>query len=228
MCTDASDYLNLRGKELSSGRFQVGEQFAQTRSTCLYHALDRQTDTTVVVKVPRPDRLRNPHFARRFVREAAALIPLSHPHLVSVFAADEQAGLPFAVVADMTGRNLWERGIHWHEVRSWLPEVAAALDYLTGQGFVHRCLGPGEILFAADGRVAVSEAGIVPAMPGEPTNAFRLADMLYQLLDQCRRAAGPAVCSSASLWDVLRPELTTCASLRAASCAELEACIAAA
>jgi serine/threonine-protein kinase len=219
--------------ELSGGRFQVVEPFVRTRLMYLYRAFDRQTDQTVVVKVVRPDRWQQPHFARRFVRETAALIPLAHPHLVSVFDVGEHAGLPFAVVADMTGKNLWERRTRWHEACLWLPAAAAALDYLEAQGFVQRSLSPSEILFAADQRVAVSESGIVRAAPGEPPHCFRLAATLYASLDEGRLSAGPAhgtvtPAIPPALWDVLQPALSPDASVRTASCAEFAARVVAA
>ncbi len=51
-------------------------------------------------------------------------------------------------------------------LNEWLPPVAAALDFVHKQGYVHRDVKPGNILFDAHGNAYVSDFGIAKVVAG--------------------------------------------------------------
>jgi len=46
-------------------------------------------------------------------------------------------------------------------LRDWLPQIAQALDFIHRQGYVHRDLKPGNIMFGAEGHPCLTDFGIV-------------------------------------------------------------------
>ena len=60
-------------------------------------------------------------------------------------------------------------------LRGWLPEVAAALDFMHVQGYVHRDVKPANIMFDQHGHVFLVDFGLIKALePESPRkNAMR-------------------------------------------------------
>ncbi len=51
-------------------------------------------------------------------------------------------------------------------LQTWLPAIAGALDFIHGQGYVHRDVKPDNILFDAQGHPHLGDFGIVKALEG--------------------------------------------------------------
>ena len=145
----------------------------------VYRALDKNLDADVVNKVPRRSMLDDPEFAGRFAREIRSLVKLSHPGIVKVTDVGEHDGVPFAVMQDLSGGSLEDyaaaertdeavRFLPLGGSSDWLPGVAAALDFVHAQGYVHRDVKPGNILFDAHGHVYLSDFGVAKVMADAP------------------------------------------------------------
>src|SRR4029077_14850122 len=95
-------------------------------------------------------------------------------HIVKVSDVGEWEGTPFAVMQFLPGGSLEDRrpiGPGGHpfpcepsEVLRWLAEVAEALDYVHAQGYVHRDVKPGNILFDANGHAFLSDFGVAKVL----------------------------------------------------------------
>ena len=124
--------------------------------------------------MPRPALLLDPEFVARFTREVRALVKLEHPHIVRVMDVDQHTGAPFAVMQFLGGGSLEDRQVRQaddrfkhmpvDELRSWLPHIAAALDFVHQQGFVHRDVKPANILFDQRGHAFLSDFGVAKAV----------------------------------------------------------------
>lgn len=129
-------------------------------------AYERSLNRNVAVKLLDPT-LANVGSARaRFAREARAMAGVSHPHVVPVYAVDEQNDLPYFVMEYVVGETLEQRIAR----EGPLPVVAAvriALQISEGlaaahaQGLVHRDIKPGNILLdRGTERVRVADFGL--------------------------------------------------------------------
>jgi F-box protein 11 len=165
------------GLELAGGRYQLTERLAGGGMAEVFRATDRRLGAEVVVKAPLPDLLRHPAFATRFAREARALVRLAHPHIVRALDTGEHAGVPYLVLQYLPGGSLRHRQLGpGGQVRPlpvehlgcWLLPVAQALDFIHTQGFVHRDVKPGNILFDEHGHAYLGDFGVVKALAGAP------------------------------------------------------------
>ena len=158
------------GRTLAAGRYQVTGKLGEGGMAHVYRAHDRNLDTDVVIKVPRQAVLDDPDFAGRFAREIRSLVKLVHPHIVKVIDVGEHDGFPFAVMQYLSGGNLRDRQLSekadqpvllpLEALGDWLEDVATALDFIHGQGYVHRDVKPDNILFDADGNAYLSDFGV--------------------------------------------------------------------
>jgi len=139
---------------------------------------------TVAVKVLIPSLNLDPEqqriFLERFRREADTVAKLEHKNILPVYEYEEAVvdyqKLAYLVMPFIRGGTLRERidemkrdGAHFdlNVVASYVSQVADALDYAHGMGVVHRDIKPGNLLFHLDGRLLLSDFGIVRlhAMP---------------------------------------------------------------
>src|SRR6266566_7105472 len=113
-------------------------------------------------------------FLARFQREADTVAKLEHKNILPIYEYDEaivdQEHLAYLVMPFIRGGTLRERidemkrsGSHFdlNLVASYISQVADALSYAHSLGVVHRDVKPGNLLFHQDGRLLLSDFGIV-------------------------------------------------------------------
>ncbi len=90
------------------------------------------------------------HYAR-FSREARLTLSLNHPNIVKMHEYGEEHGTAYMVMEYIEGEDLSKliktRGrLPLATARPYLQQVAAALDYAHGAGFIHRDIKPSNIM----------------------------------------------------------------------------------
>ena len=171
------DKANWTGVELASGRYQIMRKLGEGGFAHVYLARARRLDKDVVIKVPKQHILDDPEFAKRVVPQSHLLAKLVHPHIVKILDVDEHKGIPFAVMeycAGVTLDDLRPKGpdgkpvpVSPGQLCGWLPHICEALDYVHREGYVHRDVKPGNILFDEEANVYLGGFGI--AKPLEDT-----------------------------------------------------------
>ncbi len=162
------------GLTLAGGRYRITAKLGEGGMGFVYRALDQNIDADVVIKVPRQAMMDDPEFAGRFTREIRSLVKLSHPHIVKVTDVGSYEGTPFAVLQYLAGGSLEDqrtdgaagRVVPWEpgQVSRWLIAIAEALDYIHSQGYVHRDVKPGNILFDTLGHAFLSDFGVAKVL----------------------------------------------------------------
>jgi formylglycine-generating enzyme required for sulfatase activity/serine/threonine protein kinase len=166
--------LDWTGQTLAQGRYQVLAKLGEGGMAHVFKARHLNLDAGMVIKVPRSALLQDAGFAARFRREVRTLVQVEHPHIVRVLDVDEHDGLPFAVLAYLAGGSLEDQqprgangqalGAPAAALAGWLEPIAKALDFIHGEGVIHRDVKPGNILFDKRGHVFLSDFGVAKAL----------------------------------------------------------------
>ncbi len=139
----------------------------------VYAAYDAKLDRRVALKLLHSDGQGAEHSAR-LEREARAMARISHPHVLSVYELGHEAGRRFITMELVDGWTLGDwlglqrRG--WREVLASFRAAGAGLEAAHAAGLVHRDFKPANVLVSNDGRVRVTDFGLV-RLRTEPTEA---------------------------------------------------------
>src|SRR5439155_13202925 len=101
---------------------------------------------------------------KRFQREAQAIAALIHPNVVTIYAVEEFAGVPFLAMELVEGRPLNalmpRGGMKLAELLELAVPLADAISAAHQRGIVHRDLKPSNIMIGHDGRPKVLDFGL--------------------------------------------------------------------
>src|SRR5207245_9867585 len=101
---------------------------------------------------------------RQFNRESFAVARLNHPNIVTVFDYGEHEGRAYLVMEYIEGSTLKTRlgkPVGTNLALELVTSVANALDYAHSKSLIHRDIKPANILFTHEGRIVLSDFGIV-------------------------------------------------------------------
>jgi len=131
----------VRGRIATGG---MGEVYL-----CRHRVLDRMD----AVKVLLPHLAGNSSFRRRFLREALSAARLRHPHVVTVYTADEAEGLLYLAMEYVPGEDVGtvldrERRLDPARAVRLLGPVADALDAAHRVHLVHRDIKPRNLMLS--------------------------------------------------------------------------------
>ena len=169
--TDSQVKLALEEQKFRSGprslsSYYLLEQVGEGGMGSVYKASDRKNEREVALKVLHPKWAREKTFLERFKREASMGLRLNHPNILKTYDVGEDRGYHFIALELITGGDaelvLSERHhLSEKELIPMMRDVSLALAHASEQGAVHRDIKPGNLLFDKDGRVKLSDFGLV-------------------------------------------------------------------
>ncbi|MGQ0434933.1 MAG: serine/threonine-protein kinase, partial [Microthrixaceae bacterium] len=130
----------------------------------VYRARQTSLGREVALKVVRPEAGLDEEFLARFEREAQAAA-LTHPSIVPVYEYGDAQGMPYLVMAYLSGGTLRDRldrdgRLPQSEIAAVGASLAGALAHSHAQGVVHRDVKPSNVLFDEDGHAYLGDFGI--------------------------------------------------------------------
>ncbi len=121
-------------------------------------AYDTLLEREVAIKILDTPQLGNQGKAR-LLHEAKAVARLNHPHIVTVYDAGEDDGLPFIVMELIQGTTLREYPLKTvEEITGLGVQVCKALEHAHTHGVIHRDLKPENIMLSSDPSASSAEA----------------------------------------------------------------------
>jgi len=130
----------------------------------VYLAEDTKLNRKVAVKFLPAEMASDPKRLKRFEREAQTVASLNHPNIVTLFAVEEDKGIPFLVMELVEGKPLGEiideGGMEVDRFFQIAIPMADALAAAHASGITHRDLKPGNVMLTVDGRVKVLDFGL--------------------------------------------------------------------
>src|SRR5450755_69019 len=136
----------------------------------VYLAQQSRPRRQVAVKVLLPTTSLTAHqraaFLERFRRETDAAASLEHPNILHVHEYGERDGLAYLVMPYISGGTLRdemerEGPLPLASVLNYLEQMAAALDFAHERGVIHRDIKPANILMTPEGRLLLTDFGLV-------------------------------------------------------------------
>ncbi len=152
------------------GQYEILELIGRGGMGVVLHAYDQKLKRTVAIKLLAPELAANPMSVRRFLREAQAAAAVSHDHVVTIHAIDQEVRPPFIVMEYVAGQSLQQKIDEFGalDVTSILRigmQTAAGLAAAHRQGLVHRDVKPSNVLLENGiERVKLSDFGLARAV----------------------------------------------------------------
>ena len=146
-------------------RYEILEVLGEGGMAFVYKARDTQLERFVAIKTLKPNYVNQETFVDRFKREAKTAANLNHPNIVQIFdwGIEEE---PYFVMEYIEGNTLTSiiaknRTISLSDILFIGAQVSSGLHAAHQKGLVHRDIKPGNIMITPDGKVKVTDFGIV-------------------------------------------------------------------
>jgi WD40 repeat protein/serine/threonine protein kinase len=155
--------------DVIAGKYEVTAIAGKGGMGVVYKVRHREWNIDMAVKTPLPNLVQDEVSRSRFLREAQTWVDLGlHPNLVQCWYVRELGGLPRLFVDFMEGGSLkdWvENGRlglgDWSAIIDMIVQACDGLGYAHERGVIHRDIKPANMLMTIDGRLCVTDFGLV-------------------------------------------------------------------
>src|ERR1700754_3331021 len=146
-------------------RYRLEARIGAGGMSTVYRATNETLERQVAIKLMNREIATDSDQLERFRREARSVAQLSHPHIVGVIDAGEDAGRPYIVFEYVEGETLKERirrlgELPIAEAVAYAIEIARALGAAHARHIVHRDVKPQNVLIDEEGSAKVTDFGI--------------------------------------------------------------------
>jgi len=144
------------------GVYRIESEIGAGGMGVVYRGLDTKLNRPVAVKVL-SNQVADKVARSRFQREAQMASSLNHPHIVTVYDADEFEGQQYLVTEFVDGGTLasWVKQVRpWRQTVELLIGVGDALAAAHAANILHRDIKPGNILLSKSGYAKLADFGL--------------------------------------------------------------------
>ncbi len=154
---DAALKTSLKG-------FEIMQRLSSSAIANVYLGTEKASGRATVLKVLRqmPDSGNEAAF-ERFLQEFELIGKIDHPNIVNIYdlgVADDHAYIAMEFCDRGSLKRRISRGVSAELAITYLREMAGALSAMHNIGILHRDLKPTNVLFRADGSLAVIDFGL--------------------------------------------------------------------
>ena len=145
--------------------YRIGRLLGRGGMGEVYAAVQESLQRPVALKVVSAKLEQDREFVDLFLAEARAAAALSHPNVVTVYDAGEQAGHHYLSMEYMEGGNLEDRiaregSISVAETIAILTDATKGLVFAELRGIVHRDIKPANLMQDAHGNTKIADLGL--------------------------------------------------------------------
>jgi WD40 repeat protein len=165
--------------------YEVLEELGRGGMGVVYKARQVALNRLVALKMILAGAQAGPAEVARFRREAEAVAPLPHAHIVQIYEVGDYAGRPYLALEYVDGGSLAQRTVHTPQAATAaarLVEILTSAMHCAHQrGIIHRDLKPANVLLTASDPVHGAALGSRPtdvAYYGPKIGDFGLAKLL--------------------------------------------------
>jgi len=152
----------LKSKTIAHYEIGDGPIIGRGSTSIVFHATDTRDQRPVALKVLLPEISQDEDELQRFVRAMKTVLPLRHPHIITLFAAGKTGPYCWAAMEYVAGENLTQviqrigvaGMLDWRYAFRVAIQIGQALAYAHGQKIIHRNVTPKNILIDASSKAA--------------------------------------------------------------------------
>ncbi|MBT9587047.1 protein kinase [bacterium] len=155
--------------QILDNKYAVKELVGRGGMGTVYRVRDWDWNVDLAVKVPAHHVISDWVAKERFVLEAQTWIELGvHPNIVQCWFVREYEGHPLVFMDYLPAGSLKEwkadgrvKPGHWEQILDLMIQACAGLGYAHELGLIHRDVKPANLLMREDGRLCVTDFGLV-------------------------------------------------------------------
>ncbi len=152
------------------GAYEILELIGRGGMGIVLRGLDLKLNRIVAIKALVPEFAANAMSRKRFLREAQAAAAVSHDHVVTIHAVEDEAKVPYLVMECIIGQSLQQKidrqgALQVTEILRIGMQIALGLTAAHKQGLIHRDIKPANILLENGvERVKITDFGLARAV----------------------------------------------------------------